>query len=50
MSEEAQQYGESAVEFCERTYPQTTEEFKKIQEEMYITFCKKQRNYGPGNI
>ena len=50
MSEEAQQYGESAVEFCERTYPQTTEEFKKILDEMYITFCKKQRNYGPGNI
>ena len=50
MSEEAQQYGESAVEFCERTYPQTTEEFKKILDEMYVTFCKKQRNYGPGNI
>ena len=41
---------ESAVEYCERVYPQTTEEFKKILDEMYITFCKKQRNYGPGNI
>jgi hypothetical protein len=41
---------ESAVEYCERMYPQTTEEFKKILDEMYITFCKKQRNYGPGNI
>jgi hypothetical protein len=41
---------ETAVEFCERTYPQTTDEFKKILDEMYITFCKKQRNYGPGNI
>jgi len=50
MSEETPQYGESAVEFCERMYPNTTDEFKKIQEEMYITFCKKQRNYGPGNI
>jgi len=52
--EERATYGEikdeSAVEFCERTYPQTTEEFKKILDEMYITFCKKQRNYGPGNI
>jgi len=52
--EERPTYGEikdeSAVEFCERTYPQTTEEFKKILDEMYITFCKKQRNYGPGNI
>jgi hypothetical protein len=41
---------ESAVEYCERMYPQTTEEFKRILDEMYITFCKKQRNYGPGNI
>ena len=31
-------------------YPNTTNEFKKIQEEMYETFCKKQRNYGPDNI
>ena len=50
MSEEQVLYGESAVEYCERVYPQTTEEFKKIQAEMYVTFCKKQRNYGPGNI
>ena len=41
---------ESAIEYCERVYPQTTEEFKKITDEMYITFCKKQRNYGPSNI
>lgn len=41
---------ESAVEYCERMYPQTTEEFKVILDEMYVTFCKKQRNYGPGNI
>jgi hypothetical protein len=56
MSEEQLKYSptspdmESAVEFCERTYPQTTKEFKKILDEMYVTFCKKQRNYGPGNI
>ena len=31
---------ESAVEFCERVYPQTTEEFKKILDEMYVTFCR----------
>jgi hypothetical protein len=52
--EERPSYGEvkdeSAVEYCERTYPQTTEEFKNILDEMYLTFCKKQRNYGPGNI
>jgi hypothetical protein len=41
---------EDAVNYCERVYPQTTEEFKKILDEMYFTFCKKQRNYGPGNI
>jgi hypothetical protein len=41
---------QSAIEFCEENYPQTTTEFKKIQAEMYETFCKKQRNYGPGNI
>jgi len=40
----------TAVEYCEETYPHTCAEFKKIQAEMYETFCKKQRNYGPGNI
>lgn len=40
----------SAVEYCEQMYPQMTEEFKKILNEMYETFCKKQRNYGPSNI
>ena len=41
---------QTAIEYCEEQYPETTAEFKKIQEEMYETFCKKQRNYGPGNI
>ncbi len=41
---------ETAREHCERVYPEMMEEFKKIQAEMYETFCKKQRNYGPGNI
>ena len=41
---------ETAIEFCEKNYPQTTQEVKKILDEMYETFCKKQRNYGPGNI
>jgi hypothetical protein len=56
MSEEQSKYNEvspeteSAVAYCERVYPQTCEEFKNILDEMYITFCKKQRNYGPGNI
>jgi hypothetical protein len=41
---------ETAIEYCERVYPEMMEEFKNIQSEMYETFCKKQRNYGPGNI
>ncbi len=41
---------QTAVEYCEEKFPQTTSEFKEIQAEMYETFCKKQRNYGPGNI
>lgn len=41
---------QSAIEYCEEIYPETTKEFKKILDEMYVTFCKKQRNYGPGNI
>ncbi len=28
---------ESAVEFCERVYPEMMDEFKKIQSEMYET-------------
>jgi hypothetical protein len=52
--EERANYGgskeQSAVTYCEENYPQTTEEFKNILDEMYLTFCKKQRNYGPGNI
>jgi hypothetical protein len=39
-----------AVSYCETKYPHTTTEFKKIQAEMYLTFCKKQMNYGPANI
>lgn len=40
----------SAVEYCESNYPQMTKEFKSILDDMYLTFCQKQRNYGPSNI
>ena len=50
MKEQTTKPNETAQEFCERMYPQTCDEFKNILDEMYITFCKKQRNYGPGNI
>ena len=39
-----------AVEWCEKTYPGLTEEYKKIMMEQYVLFCKKHRNYGTGNI
>jgi hypothetical protein len=41
---------ETAREYCERIYPEMMAEFKNILDEMYTTFCKKQRNYGSGNI
>jgi hypothetical protein len=40
----------SAVQYCEEHYPKTCSEFKRIQQEQYVLFCKKQRNYGPSNI
>ena len=39
-----------AVLECEKIYPGTTKEFKKILGEQYELFCKKQLNYGPENI
>ena len=39
-----------AVEWCEKNYPEMTTEYKKLMMEQYITFCKKHRNYGTGNI
>ena len=40
----------TAVDYCELKYPKTCAEFKRIQNEQYELFCKKQMNYGPGNI
>lgn len=34
----------------EKEYPEMMDEYKKIMWEQYETFCKKQSNYGPGNI
>lgn len=50
MSDKSNESKQTAVEYCESTYPETCSEFKVILDEMYLTFCKKQRNYGPGNI
>jgi hypothetical protein len=41
---------ETAVEYCERVYPEMTAEFKSQLSTMYTTFCQKNRNYGPENI
>ena len=51
VSEEEQPiYGEpTARQYCEVEYPEMMEEYKRIMWEQYETFCKKQRNYGPGN-
>tara|TARA_Y100000310_G_C20251423_1_gene609279 strand:+ start:62 stop:487 length:426 start_codon:yes stop_codon:yes gene_type:complete len=38
------------VEYCEKLYPEMMTEFKRLQKEDYETFCKKQMDYGPGNI
>lgn len=39
-----------AILECERQYPIMTKEFKRILNEQYDLFCKKQLNYGPENI
>lgn len=40
----------TAIEYCQKNYPETVKEYKRIMWEQYETFCKKQRNYGPTNI
>jgi len=38
------------VEYIENKYPEMTAEYKRIMQEGYETFCRKQMNYGPDNI
>ena len=38
------------VEQMEKEWPQMTREFKRLQREQYELFCRKQHDYGPGNI
>ena len=40
----------TAVGYIEQTYPETAKEFKRLQNEQYELFCKKQMDYGPSNI
>lgn len=39
-----------AESVLENSYPKMIAEFKKIQKEQFDLFCKKQHDYGPGNI
>tara|TARA_Y100001972_G_scaffold116767_1_gene155027 strand:- start:187 stop:684 length:498 start_codon:yes stop_codon:yes gene_type:complete len=41
---------EDAISYVESKYPETTKEFKRLQQEQYRVFCEKQMDYGPGNI
>ena len=38
------------VEQMEKEWPEMTKEFKRLQAEQYELFCRKQHDYGPGNI
>ena len=38
------------VERMEQEWPEMTQEFKRLQQEQYELFLKKQHDYGPGNI
>ena len=38
------------VEQMEKEWPEMTKEFKRLQDEQYELFCRKQHDYGPGNI
>ena len=38
------------VEQMEKEWPVMTKEFKRLQREQYELFCRKQHDYGPGNI
>jgi hypothetical protein len=41
---------EDIVEYIKENYPETEEMFKKELNNMYLTFCSKQFDYGPNNI
>ena len=38
------------VKQMEKEWPEMTNEFKRLQREQYELFCRKQHDYGPGNI
>ena len=50
MMNDVASYDHEAVAYCEKEYPETCDLFKQLMAEQYVLFCKKQKNYGPGNI
>jgi hypothetical protein len=40
----------NVVTSMEQEWPEMTKEFKRLQREQYELFCRKQHDYGPGNI
>lgn len=40
----------NAISYIKHNYPRTEQEFQILLNNMYTTFCKKQFDYGPGNI
>ena len=41
---------EDTVAYIKENYPETEENLQKVLNDMYLTFCRKQFDYGPGNI
>tara|TARA_Y100001963_G_scaffold77486_1_gene107378 strand:+ start:671 stop:1105 length:435 start_codon:yes stop_codon:yes gene_type:complete len=50
LEQRMQDLDNEAVKYCEKEYPETCDEFLNIMADQYVLFCKKQKNYGPGNI
>ncbi len=48
--EQKKETAENTVLHIKDNFPETEHEFQKILNTMYMTFCKKQFDYGPGNI
>ena len=41
---------EDTVGYIKENFPETEEDLQQVLNKMYLTFCKKQFDYGPGNI
>ena len=41
---------EDTVAYIKENYPETEKNLQRVLNDMYLTFCRKQFDYGPGNI